>query len=427
VCGIVPEAARQRIELMLTGQESSGGARPEVRPWSHRPGAMPPTDPRHYRSDDCLWFFNAVPVYLAETGDLELLSKVLPYSDSGQATVLGHLRRAIEFNLERRGRNGLPCGLSADWNDCLKLGYHGESVFVAFQLRLALSTYAELARRVGLPDEQSWATGELATLDATIQRVCWDGDRFIWAIGEDGTVYGSRRSEEGAVYLNTQVWAVISGAATAEQTRLCLDTVRRELMTEYGVMLCAPPFRKTPVEVMRAVLFNPGCKENAGIFSHTQSWAVLAEVLRGDGDAAWSIYRSFMPAAQNDRAELRQIEPYAHCQSTHSRFSPKFGTSRVPWLSGTAAWANYVATHWILGVRPELDGLRIDPCIPRDWPGFTFSRVYRDKPVEIIVENPRRLSRGVSRLLIDGKETAGNLVQPSQVVPGMKIVARLGD
>jgi cellobiose phosphorylase len=182
----------------------------------------------------------------------------LPYADEGEATVFGYLRRALEFSLERRGKHGLPCGLSADWNDCLRLGYHGKSLFVAFQLRLGLTTYAEVAERLGRPGEAAWALAHRESLDARIQASAWDGKWFIWAIGEDGTVYGTQESEEGQVYLNTQLWAVISGAATAEQASRCMQTVEERLATPYGLMLSAPPFVKNPIDVMRAVVFNPG-------------------------------------------------------------------------------------------------------------------------------------------------------------------------
>jgi cellobiose phosphorylase len=147
VVSLVPAQARERLELMFAGQESTGGARPEIKPWLHKPGHMPPTPADGYRSDDCLWFFNAIPAYLGETGDVDFLQLVLPYSDCGEDTVFAHLRRALEFNLERTGQNGLPCGLQADWNDCLKLGYRGESVFVAFQVRFGLGVYARLPGR----------------------------------------------------------------------------------------------------------------------------------------------------------------------------------------------------------------------------------------------------------------------------------------
>ena len=238
VVAAIPKEAQARLELMLTGQLSNGGALPVVKPFAHRPGQETPPHPEEYRSDDCLWFFNAVPALVGETGDLEFYDKVLPYADRGEATVLGHLRRALEFNLERSGKHGLPCGLSADWNDCLRLGYYGESLFVAFQVRMGLTIYAQIAGRLGKPDEAAWARAQRETLDAAIQACAWDGDWFIWAIGEDGTVYGTREYEEGQVYLNTQLWAVISGAATPEEADRCMETVQERLATPHG--LCFP-------------------------------------------------------------------------------------------------------------------------------------------------------------------------------------------
>lgn len=426
VASMLPGTVRDRLALMLSAQDATGGAQPEVRPWSHAPGRMKPTPAGHYRSDDCLWFFNTIPAYVAETGDVGFYNEIVPFADKGRATVLGHLRRALEFNLARTGRNGLPCGLLADWNDCLKLGYKGESVFVAFQVRLGLAAYADIAGSLGKRRECEWAIAELKKIDRAIARVCWDGKWFIWAIAEDGTVYGTSKAKEGRIYLNTQCWAILSGHADAKQTRSALESVNKLLASDYGVAMCAPPFARTPVKVMRAVLFNPGNKENGGIFSHTQSWAVLAEILAGDGDRAYEYYRAFMPSAQNDRIELREIEPFAHCQSTHSKFSQKFGVSRVPWLSGTASWAHYTATHHILGLRPETGGLRIDPCIPTKWPGFKARRRFRGRDLHIEVRNPDGLNRGVSHLIVDGKRIDGSLLPAELAAKATHIVAVLG-
>jgi cellobiose phosphorylase len=426
VTAMLPREVRARLRLMLSGQDATGGAQPEIRPWSHTPGKMRPTPPSRYRSDDGLWFFNAVPAYVAETGDVAFYREVVPFADKGRATVFGHLRRALEFNLERTGRHGLPCGLHADWNDCLRLGYRGESVFVAFQLRLGLETYATIADQLGKPREAQWARAERAKLDRKIAKVCWDGGWFIWAIGEDGTVFGTRKSKEGRIYLNTQCWAVLSGAASPQQAAKALAAVKQHLASDYGVALCHPPFAKTPVKVMRAVLFNPGNKENGSIFSHTQSWIVLAEIARGHGDQAYAYYRAFLPAAQNDRAEIREIEPYVHCQSTHAPTSKKYGRSRVPWLTGTASWAHYTATQHILGLRPEIDGLRIDPCLPTRWPGFTARRLFRGRTLHIEVKNPDGVSHGVKSLTVDGRPVSGNLVPVNLLKDGARIVAVLG-
>jgi N,N'-diacetylchitobiose phosphorylase len=421
-----PEAARARLELLLSGQLSNGGALPIVRPFDHHPGQEPVPDPAELRSDDCLWFFNAIPAYVAETGELDFYRQVLPYADQGQATVFGHLRRALEFNLERTGAHGLPCGLAADWNDCLKLGYRGESLFVAFQVYLGLGIYAELAARLGQTAEATWALERRRELDTRIQQHGWDGDRFIWAIGEDGTVYGSRSSPEGSVYLNTQVWAVISGAARPEQARLCLQTVHEQLATPYGLMLSAPPFVHTPIEVMRAVLFNPGIKENAGIFNHTQGWGVMAECLQGNGERAYQYYRACLPAAYNERAELRQAEPYVQAQTTYSTYSPRAGATRTPWLTGAAPWAYFAATQYLLGIRPEIDGLRIDPCIPAEWPGFQAVRRFRGKRVEIEVRNPHGVCRGVRSLELNGAPLPGSLLPAKLLQETNRVVAVLG-
>jgi N,N'-diacetylchitobiose phosphorylase len=426
--GVLPHLGaeiRPRLELMLTGQMSTGGAMPVVKSFGHRPGFETGPSADEYRSDDCLWLFNAVPAYVAETGDESLYGEVLPYADRGEGTVLEHLKRALLFNLERSGANGLPCGLAADWNDCVKMGYRGESVMVAFQLRLALGVYADVATRRALAAEAKWALDERARLDADIRAVAWDGDWFLWAIGEDGHRYGSSAEEEGKIYINTQVWAIISGAASAEQGRRAMDELNARCATPYGIALSDPPFTRTPKTVMGGVIYNHGIKENAGIFCHTQSWAVMAEAMLGNGDRAWEYYEAFMPSAYNDRAELREIEPYAHCQTTYSTANRNAGKSRVPWLSGTASWAHYAALQWILGVRPELDALVVDPCIPRAWPRFHVARRFRGMNIDITVENPRHVCRGARSLTVDGTPVDGNRIPLSLLRDGAVVRAEL--
>lgn len=426
ITAAIPDAARDRLELMLTGQMSHGGAIPVIKPFDHHPGYESGPDEEEYRSDDCLWFFNAVPAYVAETGDVDFYHTVLPYADQGEATVFGHLRRALEFNLERTGKNGLPCGLAADWNDCLRLGYYGESVFVAFQVHLGLNVYADIAERLGLPEEADWARAECTQLDEHIRQTCWDGEWFIWAIGEDGTVYGTKDYDEGQIYFNTQVWAVLSGFATSEQAATCMESVNQQLATPYGLMLAAPPFDKTPIDVMRAVLFIDGIKENAGIFNHTQGWGVMAECLLGNGNRAYEYYRAFMPSAYNDRAEIRQMEPYVQGQTTYSTFSPRAGNARTSWLTGAVPWAYHSATQYILGIRPELDGLRIDPCIPQDWPGFTVVRQFRGKSLEIAVQNPHSVCQGVQSLMLNGETLPDNFIPVEKLSDHNQIDVVLG-
>ena len=177
---------------------------------------------------------------------------------------------------------------------------------------------------------------------------------------------GARECPEGQIFLNAQTWAVISGAATPEQASSAMKSVEQRLATEYGLALCDPPYTtSTDHNVVRAALMNPGLKENGGIFVHTQGWAVMAECMLGHGDLAYRYLRSYLPAAFNTRAEIREIEPYVLCQSTHSKASPKHGASRIPWLSGSATWTYYAITQYLLGIQPEVEGLEDRPAHSR--------------------------------------------------------------
>ncbi len=412
VLPMIPEEAHSRLELMLTGQYSHGGAMPVVKPFEHRPGHEELIPVEEHRGDDCLWLFNTVPAYVKETGDLAFLDRVLPYADQGEATVLGHLKQALQFNLDHCGAHGLPCGLLADWNDTLNLGPRGESLFLAFQLRFAFTTYVEICELRGQEDEAAWAGEHLRQLDQDIDEHAWDGAWFVRAFSEDGEVIGSCRNEEGEIWLNSQSWAVLSGAASPEQAHSAMDAVHERLATPYGIALCDPPYRKTPVDTVRAALYNPSMKENAGIFCHPQSWAVIAETKLGRSERAYEYLRAFLPAAYNDRAEIRQIEPYVHAQSTHGKHSRRFGASRLPWLSGTVSWTYHTMTHHILGIRPDWDGLRIDPCIPAEWDGFRVRRQFRGAVYDITVKNPDGAQKGLAQLEVDGKA-----VDPTHPLP----------
>jgi N,N'-diacetylchitobiose phosphorylase len=422
----IPDEARERLELMITGQVSTGGAMPCVTPYRHRPGHETPPKEEEYRSDDSLWLFNAIPAYVNETGDVAFYDKVLPYADQGQDTVLGHLRRAIQFSLDRSGSHGLPCGLRADWNDCLRFGHNGESVFVALQLRFALREYLGIAGLLGRPEEAAWASPILERLDGDLQRYAWDGEWFMRGYRYDGMKFGSKECTEGRIFLNTQSWAVLSGAATAGQAELAMRSVSERLATKYGLALCDPPFSETDYNIVRAALFNHGLKENGGIFVHTQGWVVMAETVLGHGDRAYEYLRAYLPAAYNKKAEIRQIEPYVVCQSTHAKASPKHGVSRIPWLSGSATWTYYSITQHILGIRPEVGGLRIDPCIPKKWKGFTAVRQFRGKTVNIRVENPSGVEKGVVRITLNGRLLEGNFVPVERMADENEVVATMG-
>lgn len=405
------EEIRERLELLLSGQESNGGAMPEIKPFAHYPGKMPLTNPEHQRSDDCLWLFNAIPTYVNESGDLDFYRKVIPYSDKGEDTVFIHLKKALLFNLERTGAHSLPCGLYADWDDCLRMGFKGETVLVTFQVRLGLSVFAKIAEMLGEKQEQKWAEKELAKLDALIQKHCWDGQWFVRGFKENGEVIGSRKNKEGKIHHNVQSFSVMSGAAKPEQAQKAMSSIEKLLETEYGCLGLMPPITKAECKEMRMVLFNPGEKENAGIFSHSQSWIVIANCMIKNAERAYRVYRSNLPARFNDKAEIRKIEPFVYCQTTSGKYSKREGMSHIPWLTGAASWSYYAAVQFILGIRPEAHGLRIDPCIPSSWKGFKMDRVFRGKKIHIEVKNSAKKGKyNTVKLVLNGEELADNLL-----------------
>ena len=406
----IPVDVRERLELMITGQVSAGGAMPVVKPFAHNPGNERAPEEKEFRSDDCMWLFNTIPAYIKETGDISFYNKVLPYADKGEDTIFGHMKRAIQFNLNHSGKHGFPCGLSADWNDCLVLGFDGETTFVAFQLRYALKTYIEIATLLGKPEEAKWAEEHLKRLDENLEKYAWDGDWYLRAYRADGLKFGSKENDEASIFLEPQPWAVISGHTSKEQSKKLLNTVNKRLSTDYGLMINDPPVEKTDPKVIKSRLFNKGMKENASIFQHTQSWVVIAETLIGNGNRAYEYFRKFMPSAYNTEAELRQTEPYVYAQFTNSVYSPRYGASRLPWLSGTASWAYYTAAQFILGIQPDYNGLRIDPCIPSNWKDIKIKRVFRNKIFRIIIKNEKGSQKGIKKLILNGNKINSNLI-----------------
>ncbi len=425
VMHLIPGEARERLELMLTGQVSTGGALPVVKQFAHKPGSEKKPAEAEYRSDDCMWLFNTVPAYVKETGDLAFFEKLLPYADCGEDTVLGHLRRAIQFSLDRSGAHGLPCGLLADWNDCLELGYKGETVFVAFQLRFALKTYAEICRFLKKPLEVVWAEKHLSALDRNIRQHAWDGEWYLRAFRADGLTFGSKENEEAKIFLEPQPWAVISEHLTGRDAVQLMDVVAQRLSTDYGLMICDPPVEKTDPKVIKARLFNKGRKENGSNFCHTQGWAIIAETMLGHGDRAYEYYRKYMPAAFNTKAELREIEPYVYNQFINSKYNPRYGSARLPWLSGSAAWSYFAVTQYILGIQPEYTGLRVDPCIPHHWKRISIARRFRNKDINILVKNEQGRQKGVSKITVNGKQILSNLIPMELLVEQNEVIVTM--
>lgn len=413
-----PEMAAEKIRFMLSAQVNNGGGLPLVK-FNHNAGhENTPDDPSYaaetghpfYRADDALWLFPTILKYINETGNIDFLDEVIVFANGGEGTVYEHLKKAIQFSMERLGAHGMPAGLHADWNDCLRLGKVGESTFVAFQLYYAINILKDYAKLKNDTEYVAYLENISNSLGESIQKYCWEGDQFIRGIREDGIVVGSKNDPEANIWLNPQSWSVISGFANEEQAKLAMDKVYEKLNTPHGAMLLYPPYKDHAFDGALMILFNATTKENGAIFSQSQGWLILAEALLGNGNRAFEYFKETSPASMNDKAEIRKLEPYVHGQFVEGKDSPFHGRAHVHWLTGTASTVMVGCVEGILGLRPQVDGLVIDPSIPETWDGFSMVKMFRGKKLNITVENRSHSQHGVKELQINGVKAQENFI-----------------
>jgi N,N'-diacetylchitobiose phosphorylase len=386
----------------------------------------PENIPSHPYSDDHLWLLLAIPAYLKETADFAFLDTVVPFADAGNASVYDHMKLSMEFSQSQRGPHGLLLGLAADWNDCINLRGKGESMFSTFLYYKALEELIILATRLGKAADAAHFTEYRDELKRNIDAHAWDGEWFLRGYLDSGRKLGGHESEQSRIFLNSQTWAVVSGAADPAKATSAMDSLHKYLATEHGCVKNYPAFRDHDAEIGAVTSFPPGLKENAGIFCHANTWAVIAECLLGRGSEAYKLYKAYLPAAKNDTADTYTMEPYVYSQFITGKEHHKFGRARNSWLTGTASWSFVAISQHILGLRATYDGLEIDPCIPPDWDGFTATRTYRGATYKITIKNPNHVSKGVKELKVNGKTIEGNqapIAEPGQTV---KVEATLG-
>ncbi len=418
---LAPEMAVEKIRFMLSAQVNNGGGLPLVK-FTHNPGHEDTPDDASYvaetghpayRADDALWLFPTIYKYIAETGNTGFLDEIIPFANKEEGSVYEHLKRAIQFSLDHLGPHGMPAGLYADWNDCLRLGAEGESSFVAMQFYYALILLKKFAEYKQDTDYVEYLDKKIEETKELIQSLCWDKDRFIRGYTEAGERIGAASDPEANMWLNPQSWAVISGLASKEQAEIALDNVYERLNTEYGAILMDPPYHAHAFDGALAVIYNQGTKENAGIFSQSQGWLILAEALSGHGERAFTYFIENAPAAQNDHAEIRCLEPYCYGQFTEGKSSEHFGRSHVHWLTGTASTVMVGCVEGILGLRPDINGLRIAPSIPKNWEHLEIDKIFRGKHLHILVENPYGKESGYTKVILNGLELKDNYIPAS--------------
>ena len=372
-------------------------------------------------ADDALWLVSSIVQYVRETGDVGFVDTVVRYADGGEGTVYDHMKRILDFSAKQVGAHGICKGLRADWNDCLNLG-GGESAMVSFLHYWAICNFVELAKKLGRNgDAEDYETMAAAVKKISRQEL-WDGQWFIRGITAKGRKIGTQADTEGRVHMESNTWAVLSGVADPEQGKLAMDAVDEYLYTPYGLMLNAPCFTVPDDDIGFVTRVYPGLKENGSIFSHPNPWAWCAEAILGRGSRAMKFYDALCPAMQNDRIEVRKAEPYSYCQFVSGRDHTTFGEAHHPFMTGSAGWAYYAATQYLLGVRPEFDSLTVDPCIPADWKEFTVDRIWRGAEYRIRVTNPKGVEKGVAEIRLNGETVDSIPVQAPGSVSEIEVI-----
>ena len=372
-------------------------------------------------ADDALWLVSSIVQYVREIGDVGFVDTVVRYADGGEGTVYDHMKRILDFSAKQVGAHGICKGLRADWNDCLNLG-GGESAMVSFLHYWAICNFVELAKKLGRQDDAEYYETMAAAVKKISRQELWDGRWFIRGITAKGRKIGTQADTEGRVHMESNTWAVLSGVADPEQGKLAMDAVDEYLYTPYGLMLNAPCFTVPDDDIGFVTRVYPGLKENGSIFSHPNPWAWCAEAVLGRGSRAMKFYDALCPAMQNDRIEVRKAEPYSYCQFVSGRDHTTFGEAHHPFMTGSAGWAYYAATQYLLGVRPEFDSLTVDPCIPADWKEFTVDRIWRGAEYRIRVTNPKGVEKGVAEIRLNGETVDSIPVQAPGSVSEIEVI-----
>lgn len=423
----IPDRARERIIDLASTQLLDGGAYHQYQPLTKKGN----DEIGGNFNDDPLWLILAVVAYIKETGDYSILDVSTPYDNKEELAkpLSDHLKRAFDHVINNVGPHGLPLIGRADWNDCLNLncfsmesgesfqtttskdGKVAESVMIAGMFTFIGEEYAKLMEKVNNPEEAIRATFEVEKMRDVIMEHGYDGEWFLRAYDDFGRKIGSKECEEGKIFIESQGFCVMGKCGLDDNKAIkALDSVEKYLGTKYGLVLNNPAFTRYYVEYGEISTYPAGYKENAGIFCHNNAWIMCAEALIGRGDKAFDYYTRIAPAYTEEYSQIHRLEPYVYAQMVAGKDASRFGEAKNSWLTGTASW-NFVAiSQYILGIKPEYDGLMIDPSIPKVWEGYKIIREFRGDTYQIEIQNPNHVSTGVVQFIVDGKEIGGNIV-----------------
>ncbi len=423
----IPDKAGKRILDIAATQLDDGGAYHQYQPLTKRGNK----ESGGNFNDDPLWLILGAASYIRETGDFSILDKQVPFDndESKSQSLFEHLKRSFYHVINNLGPHNLPLIGRADWNDCLNLscfsenpdesfqmtenkkGSIAESVMTAGLFVLYGTEFAEICKRYGKNEEAQAALSHVDNMRKSIEQHGWDGQWFLRAYDYFGQKVGSSENEEGKIFIESQGICVMAGIGLEDgKARQALDSVKRHLDCEYGIVLNNPAFTTYNLNYGEISTYPMGYKENAGVLCSTNPWIMISETLLGNGKEAFEYYRKIAPPCLEEISDLHKTEPYVYSQMIAGKDAFKPGESKNSWLTGAAAWNFHAITQYILGIRPEYDGLLIDPCIPSDWEGFTVQRKFRNSQYIINVQNPSRISKGIKEITINGERLDGNIL-----------------
>jgi len=424
---LIPDKARERIIDIASTQFEDGSAYHQYQPLT-KTGNM---DIGSGFNDDPLWLIAGTSAYIRETGDFTILDEMVPFDNKVELAkpLMEHLRRSFNFFDNAKGPHKLTLIGRADWNDCLNLncfsdtpgesfqttgpseGPVAESVFIAGMYVKYGNEYADLCEHVGLNDEAKQVRDKVAEMYKAVTTAGWDGEWFVRAYDANSNPVGSKVCEEGQIFIEPQGMCVMAGIGVEEGlAEKALNSVKERLDTKYGIVLLQPPYQRYHLELGEITSYPPGYKENAGIFCHNNPWISIAETVIGRGNRAFEIYKKTCPAYTEDISDIHRAEPYAYAQMIAGKDAANFGEAKNSWLTGTAAWTFTNVSQHILGVRPHLDGLIVDPCIPDTIKEMTITRHFRGNIYKIHVNNAAGSQKGIKKMTVNGKEIEGTLI-----------------
>ena len=359
-----------------------------------------PYDDTRY-SDQPFWIIWAVCELIKETGNYLLLQKEVEWQDGGTASVLDHVKAAVDRLILDKGKHSLVKIHFADWNDALNItdDPEAESVMLSHQFCLALRELSRLMKHTGDIEYALFLEKEYDRLKQDINRYAWNGRWYARVLSDKGDV-GTEESSGSSVYLNAQTWAVLAGVAEGGRLAEVLEAVDG-MEHDFGFPLNLPPYPKYEPHVGRMSGMLPGLFENSGVYCHATGFKILMDCCAGRASKAVDTLKQIMPDSEKNPSSRSGAEPYVftNCYSTNPGY---YGKSYQSWTTGTSAWCLTGLYEGIIGVKRDYDGLRICPCFPAEWEEAEMTRHFRGADYHIIIRNPEHLEHGKAMVFVEG-------------------------